>query len=172
MKGLEKCPMVWLPGSDALPPGAVKDIVLAAEENGGWLELDSPVIFDGMKYKLSDLATALMILADPRHPKNNWSCLAEKIYIGDHLYLHLVNCIPEREKSSWVTNGPPPHGAAWISPSFVESLFPKVSIPAPKPPAKKAKKAPAKKQTTVDQELGQLAEAFVARYRPTPPWGT
>lgn len=164
MKGLKKCPMVWLPGSDALPPGAVKDIVMAAEENGGWLDLDSPAIFDGMKYKLSDLATALMILSDPQHPQNNWSCLVEKVYIGDRLYLHLVNCIPELAKISWETNGPPPFGSAWLTPSFVESLFLKASKPATKkPPAKKAKKPPAKKPITVDQVVGQLAAMLTAR---------
>lgn len=145
MKGLKKCPMVWLPGSETLPPGPAKDLVLAAEENGGWLELDSPAIFDGMKISLADLVSAFMVLADPRHPQNNWSCLAEKVYMGDRLYLHLVNCIPELAKKSWETNGPPPFGSAWLSPSFVESLFSQVSQnPAKTPPAKKAKKAPKK----------------------------
>lgn len=163
MTGLKKCPMVWLPGSEALPPGAVKDIVLAAEENGGWLDLDSPAVFDGMKYKLADLATAFMILSDPRHPQNNWSCLAEKVHMGDRHYLRLVNCIPEPVKSSWETSGPPSHGATWMSPSFVESLF-LISTPvAKKPLAKKAKKSPAAKPTTVDQAVDQLVDLFVAR---------
>ena len=174
MKGLKKCPMVWLPGSDALPTGAVKDLVLAAEENGGWLELDNPAIFDGMKYKLSDLATALIILSDPRHPQNNWSCLAEKVYMVDRLYLHLVNCIPEWVKSSWETSGPPPFGAAWMTPSLVESLFPEASKPvAPKLPTKKAKpvreKTPAKKlepaiKLTPKQKEQALAEKIALEY--------
>ena len=172
IKGLKKCPMVWLPGSDALPPGAVKDIVLAAEENGGWLDLDSPAIFDGMKYKLSDLATAFMILSDPKHPKNNWACLVEKVYMGDRHYLRLVNCIPEPVKSSWETSGPPSHAASWMSPSFVESLFSISKPSAKKPPAKKTKKAPAPKPTSVDQELDKVADGFVARYWPKSPWGT
>ena len=165
-----------LKGSEAFPFGSVMRTRLEQfERNEGVIKVQNIASYDGKGISLPDLVACLHILTDPTHKENRWACLVEMVKYDDDIYLRLVPSIPLEVKAKWEATGKPPRQMVSNDIGYILKTL-KNALPskptAKKPPAKKAKKALAKKQTTVDQELGQLAEAFVARYRPTPPWGT
>lgn len=120
------------------------------------------------------LLKAFEIISSPMHPDNNWRSVVEKMAIGKDVYYRLATEIPIPVMEYWKKHGhPPKHGWDFFDPNTsLGGKSPRQPQPAPKPPAKKAKKSPAPKPTSVDQELDKVADAFVARYRPKTPWGS
>ena len=159
-KSRVESPFDWLRGTAKLKPGPARDVAEVADANGGWLDLDDPAIFTGTKIILSDLKLALMVLSNPKHPDNRWSCLAVQVYLGGRHYLHLLPCIPEWGKTAWETDGEPPSlGASWLSQSIIDDALPQSLEPAIQ------RNAPKKNLSIAEQ----ISKTFMERYKKPKP---
>ena len=66
---------------------------------------------------------SLVILKDPLHEQNNWSCLVEEITIDGKPYLRLVPSIPMSVKEEWIRTGRPPRiSVDWTPPISVNNF--------------------------------------------------
>lgn len=154
-------------GPEAYKLGStMRTILEQLAENEGLLRVNYKASYDGKGINLSDLVACLHILTDPTHKENRWSCLVEMVKYDDDIYLRLVPSIPLDVKAKWEATGKPPRQTVSNDIGYIlktlKNGLPSKSV-AKKPPAKKAKKSPAAKPTTVDQVVGQLADMFTAR---------
>ena len=151
--------------------GAARDIVEKLKKNGGWGKYDQQAGFKGGKVFLPGilLSVQLQDLKDLSRPDNPTSYMVEIVHIGRSSYLHLVKKPPREILEAMASGGKGNYTSTNDISSLMDTVIEPPKPAVKKPPAKKAKNVPAKKPMS---PVDQLADAYVARYRPKTPWGT